>query len=188
MKSEVLIDDVIVRRDSEGRYCLNDIQRLATLGRNPRTVEIHEYLRRPETHALIYEIENTGKTNIKAVTTQRGRNGGTYVVKELIYAYAMWISPEFHLKVIRAYDRLVTNGVAVHEISADQVLEDPLSYMKKVLAQAIQLKAERDRAATANQKLPYEGDSAVSRGRCERVRLSSHCLNHPATQQPRHQV
>ena len=39
---------------------------------------------------------------IPAVLSREGRTGGTYVCRELVIAYAAWISPAFHLKVLRA--------------------------------------------------------------------------------------
>lgn len=147
MSKQLIVCDVAVKQDAEGRYCLNDLQQAATVGMNERSVELYEFTRRPETQALIAEIENTGISRIKALETKRGRNGGTYVVKQLAYAYAMWISPKFHLKVIRAYDQLATEGVAVHETSAEDVLANPLKYLRSIIDQAEQLQAERDQLA-----------------------------------------
>ncbi|MCG5494515.1 KilA-N domain-containing protein [Ectothiorhodospira variabilis] len=98
-----------IRQDDEDRYCLNDLHKAA--GGEDRH-RMNRWLALDQTHELILEIESGG---IPPVSTVMGRNGGTFVVKELVYAYAMWISPKFHLAVIRAYDELQTQGVAVSD-------------------------------------------------------------------------
>lgn len=142
---EAVIDGITVRQDAEGRYCLNDVQKAATVGHNPRTVELHEFMRRPETIKLVESLDNTGNPHFKSYITKRGRTGGTFVVKELVYAYAMWISPEYHLKVIHAYDRMVTDGVAVHENAALDLLNNPLKYVQAIIGRAQALVEENAR-------------------------------------------
>ncbi len=82
----------LIRRDDEGRYCLNDLHRAAGGEKRHRP---GYWLSNGQTRALIAELETAG---IPAVQSHEGVAGGTYVAKELVYAYAMWISPKFALK------------------------------------------------------------------------------------------
>ena len=104
--NSIIISDVKIHMDSEGRYSLNVLH--VASGKE----EKHQpafFMRRNETIELINEIFNSADMqNKNPVISKKGRYGGTYVCKELVYSYAMWISAAFALKVIRAYDAMVT--------------------------------------------------------------------------------
>jgi hypothetical protein len=88
-------------RQMDGLYSLNDLHRAA--GAQPK----HQpalFMRLYQTRALIEEIANS--TDVQSFRAKGGRNGGTYVCRELVIAYGMWISAKFHLAVIRAFDAL----------------------------------------------------------------------------------
>lgn len=98
----LVVADVAVRRDDAGRYSLNDLHRAA--GGEQRH-QPRYFLANQQTIELIAELGDSGNP----LSVQRGgADQGTYAAKELVYAYAMWISAAFHLRVIRAYDALVT--------------------------------------------------------------------------------
>jgi len=100
-------------RQFDGLYSLNDLHRAA--GNEAKNAP-NRFLRIDQTKALVHEIEccpEMGITPIKVIKGNRadGVQQGTYVCKELVYAYAMWISAKFHLAVIRAFDALQTGAV-----------------------------------------------------------------------------
>ena len=102
---ELIIANTKIRQDDEGRYCLNDCHRASGMGetkrpgnwlKNAQTVELIDEL----SSARIIAVPQNATTEIlvSPVNTINGGNDrGTYVVKELVYAYAMWISPAFHV-------------------------------------------------------------------------------------------
>ncbi|MBK0004359.1 KilA-N domain-containing protein [Erwinia sp. S38] len=104
MNQLLVIDGVSVRQDKDGRYCLNDLHR--TAGGEDRHSP-NRWTRTESYTGLINEL--TPYLAFAPAEVQRGGlQPGTYVCKELVYAYAMWISPAFHLKVIRTFDAVVT--------------------------------------------------------------------------------
>ncbi|WAC70819.1 KilA-N domain-containing protein [Roseateles sp. SL47] len=96
-----ILEETYVRQDAHGRYSLNDLH--AAAGGEKRH-QPTDWLRLEQTQALIAELSNSGDSrSYRPAESSVGRYGGTYVVRELVYAYAMWISPAFNLKVIRAF-------------------------------------------------------------------------------------
>ena len=110
----LVIGEFSIRQDEDGRYCLNDLHKASGgLAKHKPS----NFIRNQQTQDLIVEIEqfpDMSSVNFdrcsnmsigqKAVNTIKGGiKQGMYVVEDLVYLYAMWISAKFHLMVIRAY-------------------------------------------------------------------------------------
>ena len=134
MNSLITIDSIAIRQDNAGRYCLNDLHRAA--GGEKRHVPGY-WLENDQTKAIAELLSVTGNP----VSVIRGGNQqGTYVCKELVYSYAMWISPEFNLKVIHTFDA-VQSGAAVitlpdfsDPVAAARAWADEVEEKQKALA------------------------------------------------------
>lgn len=114
-----------IRRDHAGRYCLNDLHKAAIASGVTKDIRPNEWLSLEQTGNLA-EVLITEKPGNTPIESKAGRYGGTYVCKELVYAYAMWISAAFHLKVIRAFDALVSappQQINPAELSRMQLIE-----------------------------------------------------------------
>ncbi|MDO4698335.1 MAG: P22AR C-terminal domain-containing protein [Pasteurellaceae bacterium] len=85
-------------RQYDNLYSLNDLH-LAS-GNDPKHRPTY-FVKNQQTQELIAEIQS--EDNCIAVKVIRGTQGGTYACEELALAYAMWISPKFHLVVLRAF-------------------------------------------------------------------------------------
>ena len=131
MSQLLVIDGVSVRRDIDGRFCLNDLHRASG---GEKRHQPSNWASLSQTQELIAEISSapdiTGAAPI--ITVAGGNNQGTFVCKELVYSYAMWISPKFNLKVIRTFDAAHTppsNAPTSDKIQAGIILLESAAKM-----------------------------------------------------------
>ena len=94
-------------RSYENLFSLNDLHQASG---NLTKHKPAFFLRIDMTKDLIAEIEKETPNALKVI---RGAQGGTYACEELMLAYAMWISPKFHLVVLRAFLNLHKNSTAL---------------------------------------------------------------------------
>lgn len=156
----LIISDISIRQDAEGRYCLNDLHKAAG---GYSTDRPSKWLDNDGTRALINEIdaEKLASEQNQAFRVYKGGNGwqGTFVCKELVYAYAMWISPTFHLKVIRAYDAMVNKAPTTTAIP--QTFSEAL---KLAYEQALVIERQQTVIAQKDQYIIASNEASVKAG------------------------
>lgn len=98
--NNVVIADIEITRDSEGRYNLNALHRASGLDPNKAPAQ---WLRNGGTQDIIKEIVDMQICTSPINAIKGGFNQGTYVHELLAVSYAGWISAAFQLKVNQAF-------------------------------------------------------------------------------------
>ena len=104
--NSIQISNVTIRQTENNLYNLNDLHKAAGGADNHKP---SNWLRVSQTQELIAEIEAQGGKAAEVING--GKNRGTFVCKELVYAYATWISAKFFLLVIRTFDAVVSGSL-----------------------------------------------------------------------------
>lgn len=136
------IDGAVIRQDQHGRYCLNDLHKASG---GERKNQPQYFLENKQTQELAQALIATGIPVSPVNVIRGGLEQGTYVVKQIVYAYAMWISAAFNLKVINTFDAVAT-GTMQPQITTPH---DYLSAPKALVASEEQKQlaiTERDHA------------------------------------------
>ena len=107
----ISISNVFIRQDGN-LYNLNDLHK-ASGAENRHKPSL--WLQNQQTNDLVDEIVKAGNPaldkNQNVIKVVKGGNkSGTFVCKELVYAYATWISAKFFLLVIRTFDAVVSGS------------------------------------------------------------------------------
>lgn len=90
-------------RQLDNLYSLTDLHK-ASGGEQKHKPAL--FLSNQQTKDLIAEVEQESKVGIPTLavkTVRGGKNPSSYACEELVLAYATWISPKFHLIVLRAF-------------------------------------------------------------------------------------
>lgn len=121
----------VIKQNENDYICLTDMLKakdgeffFSNWLRNRNTIEflgIWERLMNPNFNCAEFDIiksqaglnrfrlsakEWTEKTNAIGIISKAGRYGGTYAHKDIAFEFAMWISPEFKVYLIREFQRL----------------------------------------------------------------------------------
>ena len=178
--NEITILNTTISTDAAGRFSLNDLHKAA--GEEKRH-QPSDFLRLDQTKALIEELSSGNSRSLTPVNTVlgKGKDQGTFVAWELVYAYAMWISPKFHLHVIRTFHEVEmrkqadlqnflakTQGLLEKEQNKNANVKDRIQYLegKKALFIDDKMNKFAQECALLDREARHEAEQELFELRC----------------------
>lgn len=127
--SKLVINDTVITTDDNGRFSLNDLHKSA--GSNAKNKAA--LFLKLDSVKRVAEVLKIANPTFEPISIKRGRyTGGTWVCKELVYKYAMWVSAEFEVKVIQTFDQVSRKGKAISSMQAINDLVSKIESDKQV--------------------------------------------------------
>ncbi|QMT48183.1 KilA-N domain-containing protein [Neisseria bacilliformis] len=115
--NSIQISNVAIRQTSNNLYNLNDLHRASG---GEKRFQPANWLRNAQTVDLINFLKNEELQSEEEIIQSKQKHG-TFVCKELAYAYATWISAKFFLLVIRTFDAALSGRLKTSsQTSADE--------------------------------------------------------------------
>lgn len=148
--TDLIINNTVITKDHDGRFSLNDLHKAA----GGRVKDLPNKFMRSDSFSKVVEVLNAQNRAFNPVVRKQGRyNGGTWVCKELVYKYAMWVNADFEVKVIQTFDSVVnklnapSSMTALNELTAKiESDKDVASFCGKELARYKKIKKENEQA------------------------------------------
>lgn len=114
----LVINNIEVSSNKDGLYSLADLW--SSTGNN-NNKKPSKWLNLKGTFGKVeYLCTDRKSAQQNQQVISKDSNGYTYVCKELVYSYAMWISDKYHFSVIKAFDDLVNDRI----LEAIQIAKD----------------------------------------------------------------
>lgn len=147
---DLVINNTVITKDADGRFSLNDLHKAS----GGMVKDLPNKFMRSESFKNVVEVLIAQNRAFNPVVKKQGRyNGGTWICKELVYKYAMWVNAEFEVKVIQTFDSVVnklntpSSMAALNELTAKIESDKSIaSFCGKELAKYKKIKKENEQA------------------------------------------
>jgi hypothetical protein len=111
----LIINNTEITQDENGRYSLNALHKSS----GGKVKDLPNKFMASKSFKEVLNILIAENSAFEPVVKKQGRyTGGTWICKELVYKYAMWVSADFELKVIRTFDILMNKSDSPATLSA----------------------------------------------------------------------